>query len=287
VLQVEEVTHDSITTTTETRFIHGPGTDEPLAFVRAGQSYFYHADGLGSIVAITDSTQAIVQKYSYESFVLPTPLTTLQQPYMFTGREWDAEIGLYFYRARYYDPMEGRFISEDPIAIRGNIYTQGVSVSFSQYLETVTTPYLYTGNSPINLTDPSGLASYSSAEGHFVVGGGLLEVKCCTENGEELKHVYVKICLGAAFEVSGGRGAVSNSDGKSCSSPPVNMLGGEASASFVSGVAGGEVAGTVDMGGGGFSSSGGGGVSLGIPVKANACYYRLINTAKTGEECCE
>ena len=157
VLQIEEVTHDSTTTTTETRFIHGPGIDEPLAFARDGQSYFYHADGLGSIVAITDSTQAIAQKYSYESFGLPTPQTTLQQPYLFTSREWDAEIGLYFYRARYYDPMEGRFISEDPIGIVGNLYTQGLNIVFYQYVEAILTPYLYTRNSPVNSGDPTGL----------------------------------------------------------------------------------------------------------------------------------
>lgn len=58
-----------------------------------------------------------------------------------TGREWDKETGLYYYRARYYDPMEGRFISKDPIGFRGgdaNLYG-------------------YVRNNPTNLTDPSGM----------------------------------------------------------------------------------------------------------------------------------
>ena len=58
-----------------------------------------------------------------------------------TGREFDKETGLYYYRARYYDPMEGRFISKDPISFNGgdaNLYG-------------------YVLNNPVNLTDPRGL----------------------------------------------------------------------------------------------------------------------------------
>jgi RHS repeat-associated protein len=57
-----------------------------------------------------------------------------------TGREWDKETGLYYYRARYYDPMEGRFISKDPIGFDGN------DVNL----------YGYVSNNAINFTDPKG-----------------------------------------------------------------------------------------------------------------------------------
>jgi RHS repeat-associated protein len=57
----------------------------------------------------------------------------------FTGRELDSESGLYYYRARYYDPYLGRFISEDPIGFDGGI-------NF----------YAYVDNNPLNATDPSG-----------------------------------------------------------------------------------------------------------------------------------
>jgi type VI secretion system secreted protein VgrG len=67
----------------------------------------------------------------------------LAMAYTFTGREWDKETGLYYYRARYYDPMEGRFISKDPIGFDGG------DVNL----------YGYVGNNPENLTDPSGLAA--------------------------------------------------------------------------------------------------------------------------------
>lgn len=58
-----------------------------------------------------------------------------------TGREWDKETGLYYYRARYYDPMEGRFVSKDPIGFKGGINL-----------------YNYTDSNPVNRTDPTGEA---------------------------------------------------------------------------------------------------------------------------------
>ncbi|MBK7922997.1 MAG: RHS repeat-associated core domain-containing protein [Gemmatimonadetes bacterium] len=60
--------------------------------------------------------------------------------YRFAGREYDSETGLYYMRARYYDPALGRWISEDPIGIAG-----GLNV------------YAYAGNDPVNGRDPSGL----------------------------------------------------------------------------------------------------------------------------------
>lgn len=57
----------------------------------------------------------------------------------YTGRQFDSETGLYYYRARYYDPNLGRFMSEDPIGFRGG-----------------TNFYSYVQSNPIDATDPSG-----------------------------------------------------------------------------------------------------------------------------------
>ncbi len=130
------------TTTISTHYVHGPGIDEPLALVRSGQNYFYHADGLGSIVAISDSNKAFVQRYTYESFgMLTASNPAFENPYTFTSREYDRETGLYYYRARYYDAMEGRFISKDPIGFEGG------DVNL----------YRYVWGSPVNSTDSTGL----------------------------------------------------------------------------------------------------------------------------------
>jgi len=64
----------------------------------------------------------------------------LENYYTYTAREWDKETGLYYYRARYYDPMEGRFISKDPIGYQG-----GINV------------YAYAHNNPLRYVDPKGL----------------------------------------------------------------------------------------------------------------------------------
>ena len=122
------------------RYIHGPGIDEPLMLTTGKDKYYYHADGLGSIIALTDTSGKVVQSYEYDSFGnLKDQKNRVKQPYTYTGREWDRETGLYYYRARYYDPMEGRFISKDPIGFDGGI-------NF----------YNYAQSNPINYTDPSG-----------------------------------------------------------------------------------------------------------------------------------
>jgi RHS repeat-associated protein len=84
---------------------------------REGQTYFYHADGLGSIRQLSDSTGTSVQSYTYNSFgQIVDQQDSITNPYTFTGREYDPETGLYYYRARYYDPRIGQFLQEDPVA---------------------------------------------------------------------------------------------------------------------------------------------------------------------------
>ena len=128
-------------TATTSRFVHGPGIDAPLAMEQRGRTYFYHADGLGSIVSLTDQRGAVVQSYDYDSFGnMQRHGGEVKQPYGYTGREWDKELGLYYYRARYYDPVVGRFIGKDPIGLRGGINL-----------------FAYVGNQPVDWIDPFGL----------------------------------------------------------------------------------------------------------------------------------
>ncbi|MBI1928691.1 hypothetical protein HYR99_31160 [Candidatus Poribacteria bacterium] len=124
------------------RYTHGPGIDEPLMMERGGQRFFYHADGLGSITDLTDSAGAVARAYVYDAFgQIVQQVGTLPNPYTYTGRELDAESGLYYYRARYYDARVGRFLPEDPIKIVGGLNL-----------------YLYASDNPINVLDPTGLA---------------------------------------------------------------------------------------------------------------------------------
>ncbi|MDH3976734.1 MAG: MopE-related protein [Deltaproteobacteria bacterium] len=122
-------------------FIHGPGIDEPLAIKTGGSWNYYHADGLGSVMALTDGSGAKVgSTYGYDSFGNLVK-GSLDKVYTYTGREWDVEAGLYYYRARFYDPEVGRFISKDPIGFAAgdvNLYS-------------------YVGQNPVNYNDPMGL----------------------------------------------------------------------------------------------------------------------------------
>jgi RHS repeat-associated protein len=128
------------------RYTQGLGIDEPMEVYEGGKSYYYHADGLGSIVALTKSTGTAANTYfGYNTFGgMPAPSETVANPFRFTGRDYDSETGLYYYRARYYDSLFGRFLSEDPLG-------------FSSQLANL---YQYVFNNPVRWTDPSGLKVY-------------------------------------------------------------------------------------------------------------------------------
>lgn len=144
------------------RYTHGLGIDEPLSIRTGGKDYYYHSDSLNSIKTITGSTGKTVQKYEYDSFgrITYQLSQTFKQPYSFTVREYDSETGLYYYRARYYDPQIGRFISKDPIGFAGG------DVNLFRYV----------GNNPVNKIDPKGLCSWTHAIAETIVEG--LEALC-------------------------------------------------------------------------------------------------------------
>lgn len=125
------------------------GLDRLLVRDTASGSYFVHQDGLGSTIAVTNSSGVVIERYRYSSYgqisvfdanFAPKSGNIPLIPETFTGREWDSDAGLYFNRARFYSPTMGRFISQDPIGLKGGI----------NY-------YAYVGNNPISRTDPMGL----------------------------------------------------------------------------------------------------------------------------------
>jgi RHS repeat-associated protein len=134
-------------------YVYGSYIDEPLMMTPIGggpvKKYYYHANNLYNVAAITDKNGVVVERYNYspygEATILdPTGLiqqaaSSIQNPLLFTGRRLDAETGLMYYRARYYDVDLGRFIGRDPFG-----YVDGMNMY--QYVR---------GNSLINL-DPEG-----------------------------------------------------------------------------------------------------------------------------------
>ena len=113
---------------------------------------YYHIDGLGSTRLLTDNTGTVTDRYSYDAFGTARIHTGVsEQSFTFTGEQTDPECGLVYLRARYYDPVTGRFTSKDPFI--GNDFD-----SQSHNL------YVYTRNNPGNLIDPSGLYYIYHAE---------------------------------------------------------------------------------------------------------------------------
>jgi len=140
---------------TVARYVQGLGVDTPLAETRSGTTSYYEADSLESVTSLSNSSGALANTYTYDSYGNLTASTgMIANPYRSTGRDFDSETGVYYYRARYYDPAIGRFISEDPLR------EDGGSPNF----------YGYVGNSPTNFTDPLGLAKcIYSVQAHTMI----------------------------------------------------------------------------------------------------------------------
>ena len=119
--------------------VTGLGVDEYFTRTPAGLGQqTLLTDALGSTVELRDASGGILNQYTYEPFGNTSVTGSMFNPYQYTGRGNDG-TGLYFYRARYYNPAVQRFISEDPIGFKGGI-----------------NPYSYVGNNPLNFKDPSG-----------------------------------------------------------------------------------------------------------------------------------
>jgi RHS repeat-associated protein len=119
---------------------------------------YYHRDGLGSTVALSDATGQIVERYRYDVFGRveirsatgeSVPVSLFGNRFLFTGREWLSEVGLYDYRNRVYSAELGRFLQTDPIRFSagdGNLYR-------------------YVSNNAVNLRDPLGLMQLDPVQG--------------------------------------------------------------------------------------------------------------------------
>ena len=124
---------------TTLKYVYGPSMDEPLAVDNGTALSYFHADALGSIARTTDTAGVVTATRQYDAWG-NLELGVETGGYAFTGREWDPETGLYFYRARYYDAKSSQFLAEDPVD-----YRNGVS------------RYAYVLDQPTNLVDPTGL----------------------------------------------------------------------------------------------------------------------------------
>jgi len=148
----------------EEKYVYQGWTDPPIvgggsrAYSIPGETLWYLADHLGSVRGVVDNDGVTRQHLSYDSFgnrvfdqnysstgttISSTDKLAVDVIFGYTGRFWDADIGLQSNRARWYAPSQGRWISQDPI---------GFAAGDANL-------YRYVGNGPTTKTDPSGLQS--------------------------------------------------------------------------------------------------------------------------------
>jgi RHS repeat-associated protein len=131
------------------QYVYGNGIDELFRLdIYSGSTstpYYVHTNDIGSTTAITDSAGTLVERVSYDTFGMPSltdaagqsiASSSIGNSILFQGREYDSELNLYNYRARYYDPIMGRFLQTDPVGYQDsmNLY-QGMNMNPGNYMD--------------------------------------------------------------------------------------------------------------------------------------------------------
>ena len=136
--------------TLQASYVWGTWLDDIVTMTRNGNAYYYHSNLIGSVIMVTNFIGLIMENYEYDSFGNPSIYNTNYQKisnsiigntYTFSGRQYDNESRLFYYRFRYYDWLTGDFIQKDPFG-----YHNGLK------------PFSYAQNNPIIRIDPLGLS---------------------------------------------------------------------------------------------------------------------------------
>ena len=151
-------------------YTYGPGIDNPLAMTVFGDetnTYYYLTDHLGSVLALTDEDGQLVESYEYDAFgrikvfdeaFEEIPESAYGNRITFQGREYSGATGLYYFRARWYEPVTGRWLSKDPIGISGGL-----------------NQYVAFNNNPVMARDPFGLEGFWAAYGQSLRENALMD----------------------------------------------------------------------------------------------------------------
>lgn len=151
-------------------YIFGISVDDVLQMQRGGNTYYYHKNHLGSVVALTDGSGNLVERYEYDPYGHPSffdandnvlSQSAIGNSILFTGRDYDAETGLYYYRARTMHPGLGRFMQHDPL-----MYVDGYNM------------YEYVNNRPIVLVDSRGMNQQDCSSGNCSSKNGYKGLSC-------------------------------------------------------------------------------------------------------------
>ena len=111
--------------------------------LRGNDKYWYHMDSRGSITNVLDNEGSVVKSYEYDAYGNTQESGSFENIFAYTGAVVDEETGLYYMNARYYEPVTGRFTSQDSFRGEGEAFWH---------------LYLYCDSDPVNFTDPTGHA---------------------------------------------------------------------------------------------------------------------------------
>ena len=192
-----------------TSYVYGPAGSPIEEILPSGSVNYYSSDDLGSTRALTDASGNMQDTDTYDPYGnLTASAGSVQDHLLYAGQYLDSENGLYYLRARYYDPTTGQLLSIDPdVAITD-------------------TPYAYVIGDPVNATDASGkipIALGGCGNPHNLAACVAAARRSGTMKGLTLKQVWtwiysnrgmivsvvaIGICVAAALPTAGGSLAV-------------------------------------------------------------------------------
>lgn len=161
------IIEEQVKNTTTAFFVYGNNLDEVVLMGRNKVLSYFHEDVIGSVVALTDTKGTRVESYDYDPYGRVTmfngsgaKIETSQagNPYLFTGRRYDGEAKIYYYRARCYSPNLGRFLNPDP---KG--FVDGMNL------------YEYAMSNPLRYVDPRGTSTKECSGANFSFDAGLVK----------------------------------------------------------------------------------------------------------------
>ena len=145
---------------------------------QAGRYEYHHTNTLGSNIILTDDNKNVLVRYEYDVFgAVRSETGTSDNPRKFTGKEYDSDVKLYYFAARYYDPYTGRFTQRDPA---------GDGINW----------YAYAYNNPLAFIDPLGLASRLANEAELAT----MREAANFSFGESNAHILMNFVTAVRFD---------------------------------------------------------------------------------------
>ncbi len=199
--QGQRIIEEIVGGTTQAQYIYGLNANQTLAMKRGSTLYYYVADARGSTAQLLDAGGTLVEQYEYDPYGVtsffaadgsPISETAVGNTVLFTGQRWESETGLYNYRARFYNPEWGRFLSRDPLGFRDSMNL-----------------YEYVVSNPINRIDPTGMKGTASGAIYDWATGnsdGCSEIATVSYDvGQKVRALFNKtvVLRGLNFSIAG------------------------------------------------------------------------------------